>query len=159
MIFKDLKIFSQNVQKNDLVVNTILKTQFHFNIIFIQEPPWSTFGFISSSKCGEDEELVGMLNYLNWLTFVKSSTKNCDSLRVATFINIHLSSFQFSFHKDIFNHRDISLVSFFNNSVVFFLMNIYFDFSQSALKHLKDTEANIHNVLIMTGNFNIRDSL
>jgi len=31
--------------------------------------------------------------------------------------------------------------------------------SQSALKYLKDTEANINNVLIMTGDFNIRDSL
>ena len=27
-----------------------------------------------------------------------------------------------------------------------------------ALKYLKNTEANIHNVLIMTGDFNIRDS-
>ena len=38
-------------------------------------------------------------------------------------------------------------------------MNIYSDSFQSALKYLKDTEANIHNILVMTGNFNIRDSL
>ena len=38
-------------------------------------------------------------------------------------------------------------------------MNVYFDSSQFALKYLKNTEANIHNVLIMTGDFNIRDSL
>ena len=38
-------------------------------------------------------------------------------------------------------------------------MNMYSNSSQSALKYLKNTEANIHNVLIMTGNFNIRDSL
>ena len=31
--------------------------------------------------------------------------------------------------------------------------------SQSALKYLKDTEANINNILIMTSDFNIRDSL
>ena len=38
-------------------------------------------------------------------------------------------------------------------------MNIYSDAFHSALKYLKDTEANIDNLIIMTGNFNIRDSL
>ena len=38
-------------------------------------------------------------------------------------------------------------------------MNVYSDSSHSALKYLKDTEVNIDNVLIMTGDFNIRDSL
>jgi len=38
-------------------------------------------------------------------------------------------------------------------------MNIYSDSSHLALKYLKDTEVNINNLLIMTGDFNIRDSL
>jgi len=38
-------------------------------------------------------------------------------------------------------------------------MNVYSDSSHSTLKYLKDTEVNIDNVLIMTGDFNIRDSL
>ena len=38
MIFKDIKIFSQNVWKNNLIINMILETQFSFNIIFIQRP-------------------------------------------------------------------------------------------------------------------------
>ena len=38
-------------------------------------------------------------------------------------------------------------------------MNVYSDSSHSALKYLKDTEANVSNMLIMTGDFNIRDSL
>jgi len=38
-------------------------------------------------------------------------------------------------------------------------MNIYSDASPSALKYLKDTEVNINNLLIMTGNFSIRDWL
>ena len=38
-------------------------------------------------------------------------------------------------------------------------MNVYFDSSHLALKHLKDIEVNINNLLIMTGDFNIRDSL
>ena len=38
-------------------------------------------------------------------------------------------------------------------------MNIYSNSSHSALKYLKDTEMNIMNLLIMTGDFNIRDSI
>jgi len=38
-------------------------------------------------------------------------------------------------------------------------MNVYSDFSHLVLKYLKNTEVNIHNLLIMTGDFNIRDSL
>ena len=65
----------------------------------------------------------------------------------------------FSLYKDIINHKDILLVLFFNNNDIFWLINIYSDSSHSALKYLKNTEANIHNLLIMTSDFNIQDSL
>jgi len=42
---------------------------------------------------------------------------------------------------------------------MYWIMNIYSDSSHSALKYLKDTEVNIPNLLIMTGDFNIRDSI
>ena len=38
-------------------------------------------------------------------------------------------------------------------------MNVYSDSSHLALKYLKDTEVNVNNLLIITGDFNIRDSL
>ena len=38
-------------------------------------------------------------------------------------------------------------------------MNIYSHSSQSTLKYLKDTEVNIPDLLIMTSDFNIRDSI
>jgi len=65
MIIKDIKIFSQNVWKNNLIINTILETQFEFNIVFIQEPFWSTICFIPSSKSRDSEELVGVPNHPN----------------------------------------------------------------------------------------------
>ena len=82
-----------------------------------------------------------------------------DSPRVISYVNICLSPLCFLLHKDIINYRDINLISFFNNNLYFFILNIYSDSSHVALKHLKDTEVNIDNVLIMTGDFNIRDSL
>jgi len=38
-------------------------------------------------------------------------------------------------------------------------MNVYSDFSHSAIKYLKDTEINICNLLVITGDFNICNSL
>ena len=82
-----------------------------------------------------------------------------DSSRVIVYINIHLFSLLFLLRKDIINHRDIILISFINNHVCYYIMNVYSDSSHSALKYLKDTEVNIDNVLLMTDDFNIRDSL
>ena len=82
-----------------------------------------------------------------------------DSPRVISYVNICLSPLCFLLRKDIINHRDINLISFFNDNTCLFILNIYSDSSHTALKYLKDTEVNIGNVLIMTGNFNIRDRL
>jgi len=38
------------------------------------------------------------------------------------------------------------------------MINVYSDTTQTALKYFKNTEANICNVLIIAGDFNIRDS-
>ena len=38
------------------------------------------------------------------------------------------------------------------------MINVYSDNNHLALKYLKDTKANIHNILIMAGDFNIRYS-
>ena len=41
---------------------------------------------------------------------------------------------------------------------MYFILNIYSGDQQNTLKYLKNTEVNLNNVLIMTGDFNIRDS-
>ena len=42
---------------------------------------------------------------------------------------------------------------------IFWVMNIYSDSSHTALKYLKNAEVNISNLLIITGDFNIKDSI
>jgi len=128
-----------------------LKNHFSFDIIFIQELSWTTICSIQSLKSRKSEALVGVPNHSNRLTFASYISNTNDYLRIITYVNIRLLSFWFSLYKDIYNYRDISLI--------FFLINIYLDSSQSALKYLKNTEVNIHNILIMMGNFNIRDNL
>jgi len=82
-----------------------------------------------------------------------------DYPRVIVYINICFLPLHFSLQNDILNYKDILCISFFNQESIFFLINIYSNLSQLALKYLKDTEVNISNILIMTGDFNIRDSL
>ena len=95
----------------------------------------------------------------NQISFTRIPLEKSDAPRVITYINIQLSSLCFLLRRDIINHRDISLISFLNNNICYYIMNVYLDSSHSALKYLKDTEVNINNVLLMTGDFNIRDSL
>ena len=159
MIVKNLKIFLQNVHKNSLIVNTLLETLTHFNIILIQEPPWFEIQKIPSTLNCEGEPLMGSSHHPNWISFTRIPLDEKDFSRVLTYINIRLSSLCFLLCKDIINHRDISLISFFNNNICYYIMNIYSDSSHTALKYLKDTEANIDNIIIITGDFNIRDSL
>ena len=102
---------------------------------------------------------MGTTHHPNWLLFARIPSERSDSSRVITYINICLSSFCFLLCKDIINCRDIILISFLNNHVCYYIMNVYSDSSYSALKYLKDTEVNIDNVLLMTGDFNIRNSL
>ena len=67
--------------------------------------------------------------------------------------------YAFFLWKTIFNHKDICCFFFFNNSDIYYIINISSDANQSALKYLKNAEANIHNILVMAGDFNIRDSI
>ena len=102
---------------------------------------------------------MGSSHHPNWTTFARIPSNDKDFPRVLAYVNISLSALRFLLRKDIFNHRDISLISFSNNNTCFYILNVYSDSSHTALKYLKDTEANINNVVLMTGDFNIRDSL
>jgi len=93
MIVKNFRIFLQNVWKNSLIVNTILKTQSQFNIILIQEPPWSEIHRIPSSLDCEGKTLMGTTHYPNWLSFARITSDESEYPRVIAYINIHLSSF------------------------------------------------------------------
>ena len=106
----------------------------------------------------EGKELVGIPNHSNWITFFRNISNNHDSPRVISYINVRLSQFCFSLQKDIFDYRDISCISFFNCGFIYFLINVYLDLSQTALKYSKDTEANINNVLVITKDFNIKNN-
>ena len=129
MIIKNIKIFSQNIWKNNLIVNTILEIQFEFNILFIQELFWLTIHSILSSKSKDGKELIGVPNHSNLLVFANKLSNIHDCPRIITYVNIRLFPLCFSFHKDILFHKDISIISLHINNNIFFLINIYLDSS------------------------------
>ena len=63
MIIKDIKLFSQNVWKNKFLTNNILESNKEFNIIFIQELPWSIIQSIPSSLSKKEDSLVDTPNH------------------------------------------------------------------------------------------------
>ena len=159
MNLKSLKILLQNVHKNTLIVQTLLKTQKDYDIILIQKLPWSEIRKVLSPSNSEGDPLISTSHHLNWIMFGRTLVDSNDLSRVISYINICLSPLRFLLCKNIINHKDINLISFFNDNTYFFILNIYSDSSHTALKYLKDTEVNIDNVLIMTGDLNIRDHL
>ena len=88
MIIKEIKIFLQNVCKNNLLTNTILEVQKEFDIIFIQKPLWSSILSLSNKK---EEKLVGVPNHPNWIIFSRNTSSDHDSPRVISYINVRLS--------------------------------------------------------------------
>ena len=123
MILKNIKFFCKTFAK---IINTILKTQISFNIVFIQEPSLSFIHLLPSLKNCKGKELVEVSNHPNWIMFSRNLSNIDDLPRVITYINIRLSQLHFSLWKDIFNHRDISCVLFFNCGLVYFLINILY---------------------------------
>ena len=79
-----------------MLPKTILETQKDFDIIFIQEPPWSIIHSIPSLLSKEGKHLVGVSNHPNWLTFSKNASHDHDSPKVVSYINVRLLYFYFS---------------------------------------------------------------
>ena len=73
------------------------------------------------------------------------------------YINKQLIHLCFSLKKNVFNYRKINCIFFFNNCCIFFIINDYSNKHQTALKYLKDTEANLYNILVIARDFNIRN--
>jgi len=68
----------------------------------------------------EDNNLIGAPYYPFWTLFVRNSDTENDYPRVAIYVNTRLSKLQFSMQKDVFNHQDINLISFFNHGTMHF---------------------------------------
>ena len=65
---------------------------------------------------------------------------------------------RFALWLNIINHRDINVLAFHNDQDTNYMINIYSDSNQTALQVLQQNMANMNNTIILTEDFNIRDS-
>ena len=133
----------------------------------ISSTPFSSKNPLSLKFAKSPVLLVAMENLLWELTIIQTEyhlpgflQKNW-TLQESLFTSMHVSLLCIFYSEKTLLITGISssFLSFFNNNVCYYIMNIYSNSSHSTLKYLKDTEVNIDNILIMTGDFNIRDSL
>ena len=65
MILKTLCLFLQNICKNRILTDIILENKKDFDIIFIQEHPWSFIYTISSFSNKKENKAVDISNHLD----------------------------------------------------------------------------------------------
>ena len=141
MIKETLKIFSQNVRKNKALTNIILENNKNtMDVIFIQEP------------------LYGTPNHPEQTLYIRQDVAQDNYARVTTYVSKCLSKLRFALCLDIVNHCNINVLFFYNEQDVNFMINVYSDSNQTTLQFLNQNIVNLNNTIIMTGNFNIRDS-
>jgi len=101
---------------------------------------------------------VGAPIHPDWTQVVRVPKDSEDVPRVMAFIHSRRSRLRFSLRRDVVDHRDILLLSFFNKGECHLLMNVYSDNRHSAVKFMLDQVIDIPNLLYMGGDFNIRDA-
>ena len=108
-------IYSQNVQKNYVLVDSLLESQKDlYDILFIQEPPWNFIRFAPFTSSSGGQEIVGAPIHPEWTQVVQFPQDSEQMPRVMCFIHSRLSRLRFALRRDIVDHRDIQLLSFFN---------------------------------------------
>ena len=152
-------IYLQNVRKNYVLVDSLLESQKDlYNILFIQEPLWNFIQYTPSTSSPSGQEIVSAPIHPEWTQVVQFSQDSEQTPRVMCFIHSRLSRLCFALGRDIVDHRNIQLLSFFNRDRCQFFMNVYSDDLHTAINFLSREALNIPNLLYMGGDFNIRDA-
>ena len=152
-------IYLQNVRKNYVLVDSLLESQKDlYNILFIQEPLWNFIQYTPSTSSPSGQEIVSAPIHPEWTQVVQFPQDSEQTPRVMCFIHSRLSRLCFALGRDIVDHRNIQLLSFFNRDRCQFFMNVYSDDLYTAVNFLSREALNIPNLLYMGEDFNIRDT-
>ena len=76
-----LRIYSQNVRKNYALVDTFLESQKdHYDIFFVQEPPWNFIRYAPSTVSLEGDKVMGAPIHPDWTQVVRVPKDSEESL-------------------------------------------------------------------------------
>ena len=87
-----IHIYLQNVQKNYMLIDSLLESQKDlYDILFIQEPPWNFIHFAPSVTASGGDEVVGASIHPEWTQVVRFLQCSEQTPRVMCFIHSRLS--------------------------------------------------------------------
>ena len=110
-----VKVFSQNVQKNSIHVETLLvRHSNNYDIILIQEPPHREIRKAPSASSIEGEAVIGAPMHPEWLYLVRPQKPNERPPRVMAYVSKRLAKLRPSMRFDLVDHPDILAISLYN---------------------------------------------
>src|ERR1700733_1396038 len=155
--FSELRIFSQNVNRNYGYMDSILSSDDYdiYNLLFIQEPPWRHVRAAPSSNSMEGEDVIGAPVSPAWGCIVRSSGLE-NPPRVAVWFNNRIKSLHPGYRRDIIDHRDVIILSLGLGADTVLLANVYSDAVHTAINLLHDKMLELPKLRFMCGDFNVR---
>ena len=134
-----VKIFSQNVQKNSVHVETILATKSNsYDIIFVQEPPFREIRKAPSAINVEGEAVTGAPMHPEWLYLVRPQKPHERPPRVMAYVSKRLAKLRPSMRFNLIDHPDILALSLTNGAEELLFLNIYNSDRNEGVMHLAD---------------------
>lgn len=103
----------------------------------------------------EGEDVIGTSVSPDWGCIVRPSEVETPP-RVAVWFNNRISSLQPGFRRDIFDHRDVIILSLGLGEDTILLANVYSDAAHTAITLLHDNLLKLPKLSFMCGDFNVR---
>ncbi|KAF9470545.1 hypothetical protein BDN70DRAFT_781131, partial [Pholiota conissans] len=74
----EIRVLSFNVARSSLLVNVLLEIhRNHFDILFIQEPPWSLIRKTVSSSNRDGDDVIGAPKHPEWIIVAPVTKPDC----------------------------------------------------------------------------------
>lgn len=124
-----------------------------FDVLVIQEPPWKEICKTISSATPKGEAVVGAPKHPEWVSMVRGPGSG-PKPRIMMYVHTRLAKLRPSLRRDLINHRDISVVSFFGRAGCVNIMNVYSDGRNTAIYLLKEKMDDLPPLAYVGGDFN-----
>ena len=157
MVENKIRVLSFNVARNFLLVDSLLNICVdEYDIIFLQEPAWQVIHMAPSTVSREGDDVVGAPRHPMWTMMVRPPEPGFTP-RVMAYVSTRLATLRPAMRRDIFDHRDLLLVSLFGSGRTFNFLNIYNDADNTALDLLEERNTPV-SLTYMGGDFNCHSS-
>jgi hypothetical protein len=160
MVHSELRIFSQNVNRNYGYMDSLLSSEELdiYDLLFIQEPPWKHIRTAPSTSSPEGEDVIGAPLNPAWGCIVRQSGLD-NPPRVAVWFNNRIKTLRPGYRRDIIDHRDVIIMSLGLGTDTVLLANVYSDAAHTAINLLHDRMLELPPLRFMCGDFNVRCDL